>query len=267
MAPRFSRARLIDASDSQYRAFLRQIMISKDNQRPTRPPRARELFGGEAEAALRGWLGQHYTLTERRIVEYQEHRGRTPIKKYRELDAVALPDPKSIEIFEIKASQRAASIRRAAQQLRETRQILGMLFLRVHTTILLVDTGIPTAADVAELMASEEAPTVAPPTLDEVLATLPHVRLAGALEARDGDPEAISLLRFSVEDIVALAGAENLHLNWDEEDEEAIEEPERPAYVYTTDEPAAEEQDDAGSSALAEALRKAMEGRGDKSRT
>ena len=54
MAPRFSRARLIDTNDAQYRAFVRQIMIGKDNQRPTRPPRARELFGGEAEAvALR----------------------------------------------------------------------------------------------------------------------------------------------------------------------------------------------------------------------
>ncbi|HEX9372823.1 MAG TPA: hypothetical protein VF897_17555, partial [Roseiflexaceae bacterium] len=140
MAPRFSRARLIDARDPQYRSFLRQIMIGKDNQRPTRPPRARDLFGGEAEAALRDWLAQRYTLSERRIVEYQEHRGRSAIKKYRELDAVAIPDPKSIQVFEIKASQKAGSVRRAAQQLRETRAILGMMFFRVHTTILLVDT-------------------------------------------------------------------------------------------------------------------------------
>ena len=50
MAPRFSRARLTDANDPQYRAFLRQIMIGKDNQRPTRPPLPRELFGGEVES-------------------------------------------------------------------------------------------------------------------------------------------------------------------------------------------------------------------------
>ncbi len=263
MAPRFSRARLIDARDPQYRSFLRQIMIGKDNQRPTRPPRARDLFGGEAEAALRDWLAQRYTLSERRIVEYQEHRGRSAIKKYRELDAVAIPDPKSIQVFEIKASQKAGSVRRAAQQLRETRAILGMMFFRVHTTILLVDTGIPTAADVAALMAAEAAPPVPPPTLDEVLATLPQVRRVHSLDERDPSPEVVNLLRFGVEDIVVLAGAENLHLNWDEEDEEAPEAAEegadKPSYAYTTDEPAPDE-DDAGG-ALAAALRKAMEGR------
>ena len=264
MAPRFSRARLIDASDPQYRAFLRQIMLGKDNQRPTRPPRARELFGGEAEAALRDWLARRFTLSERRIVEYHEHRGRSAIKKYRELDAVALPDAKSIEVFEIKASQKAASVRRAARQLHETRTILRMLFFRVHTTILLVDTGIPTAADVAELMAAEDAPPVPPPTLDEMLAALPQVRPVDSLDERDQSPDVISLLRFGVEDIVALAGAENLHLSWDEEDEEAEESdapeepPEKPGYAYTTDEASADQDDDGG--ALAAALRKAMGG-------
>ena len=264
MAPRFSRARLIDASDPQYRAFLRQIMLGKDNQRPTRPPRARELFGGEAEAALRDWLARRFTLSERRIVEYHEHRGRSAIKKYRELDAVALPDAKSIEVFEIKASQKAASVRRAARQLHETRAILRMLFFRVRTTILLVDTGIPTAADVAELMAAEDAPPVPPPTLDEMLAALPQVRPVDSLDERDPSPDVIGLLRFGVEDIVALAGAQNLHLNWDEEDEEAEEPdaldepPEKPGYAYTTDEASGDEDDDGG--ALAAALRKAMRG-------
>jgi hypothetical protein len=266
VAPRFSRARLIDTNDTQYRAFVRQIMIGKDNQRATRLPLPRELFGGEAEAALRDWLAQRFTLSDRRIVEYLEHRGRSAIKKYRELDAVVLSDQKTIEVFEIKASQKAASLRRAAQQLADTRAILGMLFRRVNTTILLVDTGIPTADDVAELMAAADAPFEPPPTLDEVLALLPRVHLAAALDARDPDPEIVNLLRFSVEDIIALAGAENLHLNWDEEeqeDQETIEEPEepaKPAYAYSTDEPpVAEEQED--DNPLAAALRKAMERR------
>ena len=267
MAPRFSRPRLIDADDKQYRAFIRQIMIGKDNQRAMRPPHARDLFGGEAEAALRDWLAQRYTLSERRIVEYLEHRGRSAIKKYRELDGVALPNPKTIEVFEIKASQKAASLRRAAQQLADTRAILGMLFRRVNTTILLVDTGIPTADDVAELMATEDAPIVPPPTLDEVLAILPRVHLAASLDARDPDSEIVNLLRFSVEDIIALAGAENLHLNWDAEDEadqetsEELAEPTKPAFAYTTDAlPEAEELAD-DDNPLAAALRKAMEGR------
>ena len=265
MAPRFSRPRLIDEDDPQYRAFVRQIMIGKDNQRATRPPLPRELFGGEAEAALRDSLSQRFTLSERRIVEYLEHRGRSAIKKYRELDAVVLSDQKTIEVFEIKASQKAASVRRAAQQLADTRAILDMLFRRVNTTILLVDTGIPTADAVAELMAAEDAPFEPPPTLDEVLALLPRVHLAASLDARDPDPEIVNLLRFSVEDIIALAGAENLHLNWDEEDEEVPEtidepeEPTKPAYAYTTDEPpVAEEQDD--DNPLAAALRKALQG-------
>ncbi len=267
MAPRFSRPRLISADDKQYRAFLAQIMLGKENQRAIRPPRARDLFGGEAEAALRDWLAQRYTLSERRIVEYLEHRGRSAIKKYRELDAVSIPDPKTIHVFEIKASQKAASLRRAAQQLRDTRAILGMLFPRVYTTALLVDTGIPTADDIVALMASEDAPPVPPPTLDEVLQLLPQVRLVGSLDERASDPELVSLLRFSVEDIVALAGAENLHLDWDEEELEETEGPEnegaeadKPRYAYTTDDAEA----DAGAdddNPLAAALRRAMEGR------
>jgi hypothetical protein len=267
VAPRFSRPRLISADDKQYRAFLAQIMLGKENQRAIRPPRARDLFGGEAEAALRDWLAQRYTLSERRIVEYLEHRGRSAIKKYRELDAVSIPDPKAIHVFEIKASQKAASLRRAAQQLRDTRAILGMLFPRVYTTALLVDTGIPTADDIVALMASEDAPPVPPPTLDEVLQLLPQVRLVNSLDERAPDPEIVSLLRFSVEDIVALAGAENLHLDWDEEELEEAEGPEnegaeadKPRYAYTTDDAEA----DAGAdddNPLATALRRAMEGR------
>jgi hypothetical protein len=267
VAPRFSRPRLISADDKQYRAFLAQIMLGKENQRAIRPPRARDLFGGEAEAALRDWLAQRYTLSERRIVEYLEHRGRSAIKKYRELDAVSIPDPKTIHVFEIKASQKAASLRRAAQQLRDTRAILGMLFPRVHTTALLVDTGIPTADDVVALMASEDAPPVPPPTLDEVLQLLPQVRLVSSLDERDPDPQIVSLLRFSVEDIVALAGAESLHLDWDEEELEETEglenegaEADKPRYAYTTDDAEA----DAGAdddNPLAAALRRAMEGR------
>ncbi|HNP87545.1 MAG TPA: hypothetical protein PKK78_15465 [Kouleothrix sp.] len=262
MAPRFSRPRLVDANDTQYRAFVHQIMIGKDNQRPMRPPRARELFGAEAESALRDWLAQRLTLSERRIVEYFEHRGRSAIKKYRELDAVVIPDQKSIQIFEIKASQKATSVRRAAQQLRDTRTILSMLFFRVYTTILLVDTGIPDAAAVAELMAQEDAPSLPPPTLDEVLALLPQVQLVATLDERSADPNSVSLLRFSVDDIIALAGEEHLHLDWDaeeaEEEAELLAE-EKPGFAYTTGETDSADNDD--DNPLAAALRKAMGGK------
>jgi hypothetical protein len=271
VAPRFSRPRLTSADDKQYRAFLAQIMIGKDNQRAIRPPRARDLFGGEAEAALRDWLAQHLTLSDRRIVEYLEHRGRSAIKKYRELDAVSIPDPKTLQVFEIKASQKATSLRRAAQQLRDTRSILGILYPRVYATILLVDTGIPNAEEVTELMAAEDAPPVAPPTLDEVLATLPHVQRIDTLDQRDADPSTIGLLRFGVDDIIALAGAEHLHLDWDEDEDEAAgdleAEREKPRYAYTTDEPASEDQQADEDNPLAAALRRAMQGRSDDTMT
>lgn len=264
MAPRFSRPRLIDDQDRQYRAHLERIMLARSNFRAMRPPRARDLFGGEAEAALRGWLEQRYTLSNRRIVEYHEHRGRSAIKKYRELDAVVLEDARTIRVFEIKASQKATSLRRAVQQLRDTTAILHMLFPRVYTTILLVDTGIPTAADVAALMAAPDAPPEPPPTLDEMLATLPQVRLVGSLDEQADDPAIVRLLRFNVDDIVALAGAENLHLDWDEDDEELDEvdqeqpEEEEPRFTYTSGE---EEGDEKEGGALGEALRRALQGR------
>jgi hypothetical protein len=265
MAPRFSRPRLIDASDRQYREHLARIMLTKENQRAVRVPRARDLFGGEAEEALRGWLAEHYALSERRIVEYFEHRGRNAIKKYRELDAVALPDAKTVHAFEIKASRKATSLRRATQQLRDTQTILRMLFARVYTTILLVDTGIPQTPeeareqlrqrleDMAARGVTPAGPLDPPPTLDEVLA------LAATPADIDPDPQVVSLLRFTVDEIVALAGAENLHLDWDEEDEEAPHEPgeetEEGGYAYSTR--GAQEEDDEDNP-LAAALRKAM---------
>lgn len=262
MAPRFSRPRLISADDRQYRAFVAQIMATKDNHRPSRPPRPRELFGGEAEAALRDWLAQRFTLSERRIVEYFEHRGRAAIKKYRELDAVVLDSEKSVQVFEIKASQKAISLRRAVRQLHDTRAILGQMFPRVRTTILLVDTGIPTVEQLPAIMAAPDAPPEPPPTLDELLTNMPQIRLVPSLDQRPDDLELFSLLRFSVEDIVAIAGAEHLHLDWEDEEEPDEEEPAEPEadeggqYLYSTaDETAEEEQE----SPLAAALRQAMQ--------
>lgn len=256
MTQRFSRPRLITADDKQYRAFVAQIMLGKQNQRPTRPPTARELFGGESEAALRDWLAQQVPLSDRRFVEYLEHRGRSATRKYRELDAVSLGDQQIIHVFEIKASQKAGSLRRAAQQLRDTRTILGMLLTRVFATILLVDTGIPDAAAVAELMASPEAPFAPPPTMDEVLATLPHIQPISTLAAQSRDPEQIGLIRFDVESIVAMVGAENLHLDWDTEEDNTEVEPETASEATQPRYSTADDDDD--DNPMAAALRNAL---------
>jgi hypothetical protein len=266
MAPRFSRPRLIDDQDRQYRAFLDQIMLSRQNHKAIRPPRARDLFGGEAEIALRGWLGERIPLTDRRIVEYMEHRGNSAIKKYRELDAVSIPEPKTLYVYEMKASQKATSLFRARRQLSDTRAILGPLFTRVCITIMLVDTGIPKTAEEALEQAAafgakhpEKDPPPPLPTLDEVLATAENMKLIDSLEQHDPDPQTICVLRFRVEDIIALAGAENLHLEWDtEDDEELEEEPELERHSFSSSAATDHEEEE---SPLAAALRKAMEGK------
>ncbi|MEM8534214.1 MAG: hypothetical protein AAGF95_25430 [Chloroflexota bacterium] len=260
MPSRFSRPRLIDENDKQYQAFVARIMLTKDNYRAIRPPRARDLFGGEVEAALRGWLSQYYDLSDRRIIEYLEHRGRSAITKYRELDAVVLEESKHAHVFEVKASQKAASLRRAARQLHDTRQILEMLFTRVYTTILLVDTGIPTTEDIAAIMHSSDVPSELPLTLNELLTQLPHLQLIGSLEQRVLDPTIINVLCFSVDDIIEMAGAENLHLNWDDEDDQQPPPSKTQEFHSYTTESTDDKDDD---SPMAEAFKRALADRQD----
>lgn len=215
---RYARPRLITAQDKRYRAHVEHFVLQRQNQRAMRPPRQRDIFGGQAENALRDWLSGQLTLAETRILEYEEQRGRRANTKYRELDALVL-ERRSAWVFEIKASRTAHSLRRAVLQLRETRAILRLLYPQVAATVLLVDTGIPTAEDVAALMAEPEAPEKPPETLDETLAQLPQVSLIRRLDEHSSDNETVDLMRFSVDDIIALAGAENLALDWEADDE------------------------------------------------
>lgn len=265
MAPRFSRPRLTTFDDRQYRAFVAQIMASRDNQRAIRPPSNRDLFGGEAEGVLREWLAESMTLSDQRIVEYLEHRGRSAIKKYRELDAVTFRTDRHIQIFEVKASRKATSLRRAARQLQETRAILRHLFTRVSLTMLLVDTGIPTAADVAMLMAEPDAPPFPPQTLADVLATLPQVQQVSTFDPL-ADDQHIGLVQVPLSTIIERAGAENLHLDWDEaedvdDDDVPAEDESGPVspFLYSTDAASAEEDADDGG-AFGAAFRQAMQG-------
>lgn len=250
---RYARPRLITADDKRYRAYVQQFIIQRGNQKAMRPPRQRDLFGGQAEGALRGWLAAQLDLSDRRILEYEERRGRSAVTKYREIDALALGDGEAA-IFEFKASRTAGAVRRAVGQLRETREILSLLYKRVTATVLLVDTGIPTADEVAALMVGPEPPPRPPQTLDQVLAGLPEVHLAVSLDDRSGDRAGVDLLRFSVDDIIGLVGAENLSLDWeaDEQEPEEADEPPASEQVYSTE---SDEGDD--DNPLAAALRKA----------
>lgn len=250
--PTYARPRLITADDKRYRAFVAQFVLQRQNQRAMRPPRQRDIFGGQAETALRDWLGRRFALSEGRILEYEERKGKRASTKYRELDALLLEE-RSAWVFEIKASRTAGSLRRAVAQLQETRAILRLLFTPVHTTILLVDTGIPTAEEVAALMAGPEPPPTPPETMAEALAKLPDVRPIAGIDERSRDGASVDLLRFSVEDIVALVGAENLALDW--EADEAIEDftpPPDSGPVYSTGDDDADDDNP-----LAAALRRA----------
>ncbi|MCG8353311.1 MAG: hypothetical protein MI924_36565 [Chloroflexales bacterium] len=253
---KYARPRLISADDKRYRAYVAQFVLQRQNQRAMRPPRQRDIFGGQAEDALRAWLGERYSLSERRILEYEERRGKWANTKYRELDALALEE-RTAWVFEIKASRVAGSVRRAVAQLQETRAILSLIFDQVQGTILLVDTGIPTIETNAELMAGPEPPPTPPETLAEALEKLPEVQLITNLDERSHGGLSIDLLRFSVDNIIALVGAENLALDW-EADDEAEESPQPAAErgpLYSTSDDASDNDD--GDNPLAAALRRA----------
>lgn len=243
---RFTRARLTTFDDPQYRAYVQRMTMSRENQRATRPPRQRDLFGGEAEALLRAWLTeQGLELSERRILEYEERRDRNSIRKYRELDAL-VETGRSLQVFEVKASRTARAIGRARGQLLEIRGALKLIAPQVTPVILLVDTGIPTPAEVAELMRAPDAPPVPPLTLDDVFAADAKVVRVASLAAINPADERIPVLCFSLADIVAMAGDQPLHLDWeaDEDDEPSPKgSPAAPPSVHTIGDDDSDEDD------------------------
>ncbi|NJM06156.1 hypothetical protein HC891_08065 [Candidatus Gracilibacteria bacterium] len=239
----YARPRLLTPDDKRYRAYVDGFKLQRANNKPMRPPRQRDLFGGEAEAALRQWLGERIELDDRRILEYEERRNRRGMIKYRELDALTIAD-RAAWVFELKASRTASALRRAVGQLSETRAILKGLYHTIHVTILLVDTGIPAdAAAVDALMAGERPPTRRPELLEEVLAAVPALRLIGSLDERSMDGATVDVLRFRVDDIIAIAGAANLSLDWDADDE-LLDEDQPPASPSSQVASSADDDDD-----------------------
>jgi hypothetical protein len=252
----YARPRLTTPEDRRYREHVERFVLQRKNQRAIRPPRQRDIFGGQAEETLRAWLAEHYDLSERRILEYEQRQNKRATMKYRELDAVVLEDKRTISVFEVKASRVSRSVRRAVAQLQETRAILRLLYPTVRATVLLVDTGIPTAEEIVALMASEDAPKEPPETLAEVLASLEAVQLVAQLEERSRDGSMVDVLLFGVDDIIALAGEEHLALDWSDDDEEAPLPPTEPTSHYTSSEEAGDSDDEDGGT-LADALRRA----------
>jgi PAS domain-containing protein len=255
----YARPRLITASDKRYREHVERFVLQRQNQRAMRPPRQRDIFGQQAENALREWLAAQLELAETRILEYEERRGTRAHTKYRELDALLLEPRRMARVFEIKASRTAGSLRRAARQLSETRQILRLLLPTVYTTILLVDTGIPTTEEVADLLRGEEPPERPPETLEEVFESMPQLVRVSSLDERPDDADVVDVLAFGVDDIIALAGAENLALDWEADDaeEEAPAAPAPPTLSYSSEETPDDDDDGDADNPLAAALRRA----------
>lgn len=252
---RFYRPRLITQDDPAYQKHVAQMMLQRANQRAIKPPSQRDLFGGEVETVLRGALSERFSLSDRRIVEYEERIGRGMQRKYRELDAVILEGQSRIHVFEIKASRRTGSIHRALRQLRDTRSILSLAFPSVSTTVLLVDTGIITEAERDELAAAPDAPERLPQTLAEAIAEHDEVRQVAALAELQPFPATIELVVLSLDDLIALAGDMPLSLDWDEDEpaEEAPPPSDEPFYSTPEDEEA--------ENPFAAAFRKANQGR------
>lgn len=226
--------------------------MGRDIRRPMRPPRQRDLFGGEAEELLRRWLAeQGQTLSPKRILEYEERRDRSLIRKYRELDAV-IESGRTLHVVEMKASRTAHALRKAQAQLREIASALHLITPHVIRTILLVDTGIPTPEEIRSLMRSDEAPFVEPPSIESILAETPSLRRVETLSAISPMADLTHVLIFSVADIVALAGDQPLHLDWSDDDEEPP-----PLIQPPTTHTVGGDDDDDDDSPFAAALRRA----------
>jgi hypothetical protein len=251
----YSRPRLTTSADKRYRSYVEHYLLQRKNQRPMRPPYQRDIFGGQAEQALRGWLSHYLSLSDLRILEYEERRGKRASVKYRELDALAIHDKQTISVFEIKASRAANSLHRAASQLQETRSILRLLYKYISLTILFVDTGIPAPEEIAALMASPEHPRIPPRTLSETLEEMTEIATITALDARSDQHGIINCMFFTVDDIIALVGEDQLALDWSEDDEMVISQPNPTTTIYVTTED--NETEEAQGGALAEALRRA----------
>lgn len=254
---RYQRVRLHEQNDPRYRAYLASIMMSRNNHKAIRPASNRSVFGGEVEVILRQWLAMFHPLSDRRFVEYDERSGRQLIRKYREIDAVFEYGPRHVHLFEIKATSQVRSINRGLRQLNETTAILQSIMGTIHSTILLVDTGIITPAEVTILMAEPDAPTYAPVTLEDFMRDHAQTPIITPAEFT---PHATTtqVVRFTLDDIVALAGDEApaLHLDWSDEledDDEPAEPTPSPTY-HSHD-----ESDDDADNPLAAAMRRALE--------
>jgi len=254
---RFHRVRMHDIDDPQYRAYIVGVMATKTNHKAIRPATNRSIFGAEAEEVLRTWMQQFHALSSNRYVEYDERVGTQLIRKYRELDGVHSRDATHIHIYEGKARGQLRSINRGLRQLNETRAILRRIIPHVACTLLLVDTGIITAAEVTARMQSDDPPHHQPATLADFQRDHPELPFYAHTAYQPRTDEATAVVTFAIADIVTMAGrdADTLHLDWSDEFEDTNDDEDEPQVEsgYSSHDAVTDEED----SPFAAALRKA----------
>lgn len=219
---RFNRPRLMTFDDPAYQRHVEQMKLQRANQRAIRPPSQRDLFGGEVEEIIRSALSSRFTLSDRRILEYEERKGRSLNRKFRELDALVIEGQARVHVFEIKASRRTGAIHRAIRQLRETQAILKLAFQHVSLSVVVVDTGMITPVERDAIAAEPEAPEHLPQTLDEAIAEYEDVRRVSTLDALSLFPNVVELVVLSLDQLIEMANGASLSLDWEADEAEDV---------------------------------------------
>jgi hypothetical protein len=192
MNARFSRVRLVDFSDRQYRTLLaRRATFRKPKGAG---PTSRDLFSKDAERTLRRWLAGQLDLGMLRIIHYYERVGVHDVERYREVDGVGRAGD-TLLLFEIKTGHTRATVRQGMTQLTTAREILGTRFPNIITCLLLVDTDDAANSEIAHFLGHAE-----------------DLRLIRSLDdlTTDGRPH---VLRFIVDDVTTLSHVP-VHLDW-----------------------------------------------------
>jgi len=188
----FSRVRLVDFSDRQYRALLDRMATFRKPKGAG--PTSRDLFSKDAERTLRRWLSGQTHLTILRIIHYYERVGVHQVERYREVDGVGRAGD-TLLLFEVKTGHTRATVRQGMTQLATAREILATRFPNIITCLLLVDTDDATNSDIARFLGHAE-----------------DLRVIRSLDdlTTDGRPH---VLRFSVDDVTTLSHVP-VHLAW-----------------------------------------------------
>jgi len=205
MAYRYINVRLVDFDNPSYGQFIAPFLLARATHKGGPVP-ARTQFGQQVEEALRGWLEERTALHARRVLGYTQVGGGRARPSYRELDAVELLGEQGVMVYEFKASRSPVSLSRGLAQLNKSRQILSVIFRQAAGVLFFVYTDPETL-----------------PELQQVIAQIDYASPLADWTDRHRLETPLGVLLWPVARVVEIAGAENLILDWeDEEGEERL---------------------------------------------